>query len=138
MPGSSNHGNCLCGAVAFEISADISDVIVCHCSICRRLTGGSGIAVTIVDKDEFRWKRGEDLIATWRKPNADWQSWFCRRCGSTLPGENDEQRMFVPANLIPDAGQRLKVTHHIWVDSKAAWDRIGGSGKQHPQAFAGA
>ena len=128
-------GECNCGAVAFEIDAELSGVYVCHCSICRRASGSSGIAVVVVDKDAFRWTRGQDLISTWRKPDADWQAWFCRTCGSPLPGVNDEARMFVPAGLIFEGGDALKVIHHIWVDSKAGWDEIGDAGRQHRQAF---
>lgn len=130
-------GQCNCGAVAFDISADLSDVIVCHCSICRQSTGGNGIAVIVIDNDVFHWTRGEEQIATWKKPNADWQTWFCRVCGSPLPGENDESRMFVPAGLIVEGGETLRVTHHIWVDSKAPWDEIGDSGKLHLEAYTG-
>ena len=130
-------GACNCGAVAFEIIGDLSGVFVCHCSICRRATGSNGIAVVVVDNDAFRWIRGEDYIATWKKPDADWQMWRCSTCGSPVPGINDETRMFVPAGLILDGGESLKVIHHIWVDSKAAWDEIGDSGKQHREAFQG-
>jgi hypothetical protein len=130
-------GACNCGAVAFEIIGDLSGVFVCHCSICRRATGSNGIAVVVVDNDAFRWIRGEDHIATWKKPDADWQMWRCSTCGSPVPGINDETRMFVPAGLIRDGGESLKVIHHIWVDSKAAWDEIGDSGKQHREAFQG-
>ncbi len=130
-------GECNCGAVAFEIDADLSGVIVCHCSICRRSTGSNGIPVVVVDNDAFGWKRGKGQIATWEKPDADWQTWFCRTCGSPLPGRNDESRMFVPAGLISDGGEGLRVTHHIWVDSKADWDEIGDSGKKHREAFSG-
>ena len=130
-------GQCNCGAVAFEISADLSGVIVCHCSICRRSTGSNGIAVVVIDNDAFRWTRGEEQIATWKKPDADWQTWFCRNCGSRLPGQNDESRMFVPAGLISDGGDALRVVHHIWVDSRAVWDEIGDSGKQHHEGFSG-
>lgn len=128
-------GKCNCGAVAFEIAADLSGVIVCHCSICRRFTGSNGIAVVVVDNDAFRWVRGEELITAWQKPDADWQCWFCRICGSPLPGANDDSRMFVPAGLLSDGGESLEVIHHIWVDSKAAWDEIGDSGQQHREAF---
>ena len=110
-------GECSCGAVAFEIDADPAGVIVCHCSICRRSTGSNGIAVVVIDNDAFRWTRGEEQIATWKKPGADWQTWFCRVCGSPLPGENDESRMFVPAGSIADGGVDLRVIHPIWVDS---------------------
>ena len=128
-------GQCNCGDVAFEISGELKDVIVCHCSICRRATGSNGIAVIIVDKANFTWNRGEELISTWKKPGADWQTWFCRRCGSSLPGENSATTMFVPAGLV--TGDSLKVAHHIWVDSKAAWDEIADAGKQHSEAFTG-
>lgn len=130
-------GACSCGAVAFEIASELSGVYVCHCSICRRSTGSNGIAVVIVDKKDFRWVRGEDNIATWKKPGADWQTWFCRTCGSPLPGVNDEVRLFVPAGLISEGGESLAVLHHIWVGSKAPWDVIGDAGKQHPEAFGG-
>jgi hypothetical protein len=128
-------GECNCGAVSFEITTDPSDVIVCHCSICRRATGSNGIAVVVVDNKEFEWTGGEELITSWKKPDADWQMWFCRRCGSPVPGINDESRMFVPAGSIRDGGENLKVTHHIWVDSKATWDEIGDSGRRHLEAF---
>jgi hypothetical protein len=130
-------GECNCGAVAFEITADLPGVIVCHCSICRRATGSNGIAVIVVANEGFRWLRGEDRITSWKKPDADWEMWFCRTCGSPVPGMNDEARMFVPAGLIVDGGESLKVIHHIWVDSKAPWDEIGDSGKQHREAFGG-
>lgn len=128
-------GECNCGAVAFELSADLSGVFVCHCSICRRSTGSNGIAVVVVDNDAFRWIRGEEHIASWTKPNSEWQTWFCRTCGSPLPGANDESRMFVPAGLLSDGGDALRVIHHIWVDSKAGWDEIGDSGQRHAEAL---
>jgi len=130
-------GECNCGAVAFEINADVSGVFVCHCSICRRSTGSNGIAVVVIDTDAFRWTRGDEQIATWKKPGADWQTWFCSDCGSPSPGQNDESRMFVPAGLISDGGEALRVIHHIWVDSRAAWDQIGDSGQLHREAFSG-
>ena len=128
-------GECNCGAVAFELSADLSGVFVCHCSICRRSTGSNGIAVVVVDNDAFRWTRGEEHIASWTKPNSEWQTWFCRICGSPLPGANDESRTFVPAGPLSDGGDALRVIHHIWVDSKAGWDEIGDSGQRHAEAL---
>lgn len=130
-------GECNFGAVGFEIDGNVSDVFVCHCSICRRSTGGNGIAVVVVEDDRFRWTRGKEHVANWKKPNSKWQCWFCRNCGSPLPGANDELRTFIPAGLISEGNKTLKVTHHIWVGSKASWDEIGDSGKQHPKAFRG-
>ncbi|MBD3277383.1 MAG: GFA family protein [Candidatus Aegiribacteria sp.] len=128
-------GQCNCGAVAFEIDADISDVFVCHCSICRKATGSNGIAVVVIENELFRWIHGEDRVSTWKKPDGDWQIWFCTTCGSPVPGSNDENRMFVPAGLITSGGEKLRVAHHIYVDSRAVWDVIGDEGVQHAESF---
>lgn len=128
-------GECNCGAIAFEVNTDLTDVYVCHCSICRRATGSSGIAVVVVDNSAFSWTRGLEHIGTWKKPHADWQTWFCTRCGSPVPGHNDAERMFIPAGLLIEGAGALQVKHHIWVGSKAHWDEIADSGMQHPQAF---
>ncbi|MFC1495379.1 GFA family protein [Thermodesulfobacteriota bacterium] len=130
-------GQCNCGSVAFEIDSDISEVFICHCSICRKSTGSNGVAVVVVDNDVFRWMRGNNMITTWKKPDAEWHASFCGVCGSFLPGTNDESRMYVPAGLVTEGGESLKVAHHIWVESKAVWDEIGDSGKQHLQSFEG-
>ena len=132
-------GQCNCGAVAFEfeVSADLAGVVVCHCSICRRATGANGMAVLLADNDAFRWLSGEELVRRWKKPGADWECWFCPTCGSPVPGTNDPARMFIPAGTISEGGKSLEVIHHIFVDSRASWDEICDSGKQHREAFTG-
>ena len=126
-------GACSCGAVAYRVDAEVRDVYVCHCSICRRSTGSNGIAVTVVENSSFRWLRGETDVTMWQKPDADWQSWFCRKCGGKVPGENDDAHMFIPVSTINRGGDKLKVAHHIFVGSKACWDVIGDSGIQHEE-----
>jgi len=128
-------GNCNCGKVAFEITNSITDVYFCHCSICRRNTGSNGIAVVVTDNSNFRWLKGSESIKTWTKPGHDWHTSFCSECGSSLPGKNDDTRMYIPAGLLPNDNHTLKVTHHIWVNSKASWDEIGDKGKQHLAAI---
>lgn len=130
-------GQCNCGSVRFAIRSQPSGVYVCHCSICRRSTGSNGIAVALVSNDDFRWTGGQEYIAMWTKPDSTWETWFCKVCGSRVPGRNDSTRMFVPAGLLADAGSALRVIHHIWVGSKADWDEIGDAGKQHMEGFRG-
>ena len=130
-------GQCNCGAVAFEIDSNIKDVYVCHCSICRRYTGNNGVAVVIAKNDNFRWLKGEEHVNTWIKPVGDWQSVFCKICGSSLPVKNDEHSKAIPAGIITKGDEKLRVAHHIWVGSKANWDEICGIGKQHVETFEG-
>ena len=128
-------GACNCGDVTFEIDAPVSDVIICHCSICRRATGTNGIAVVLVNNDDFRWTQGESLVTNWKKPDADWHIGFCPRCGSPLPASSSETTVFVPAGLLSEETGGLSVTHHIFVDSRASWDEIGDAGRQHPGRY---
>ena len=128
-------GKCNCGTVTFEVHADVTDLYVCHCSICRKWTGNNGVAVLVCPNEAFQWITGQAQVRTWQKPDADWMSAFCEVCGSALPGPNDEDRMFVPAGLLDGPGDTLRVPAHIWVDSKAAWDEIGDSGDQYPRAY---
>lgn len=130
-------GQCSCGAVRFEFDEPASGVYMCHCSLCRRSTGTNGIAVLIVANERFRWVRGDDAIAAWTKPGTQWETFFCRTCGSRVPGRNDPARMFVPAGLLEDSGDDLKVIHHIFVGSKAPWDVIGDDGAQHAERIGG-
>ena len=131
-------GECNCGAIRYEADAEPAGVFICHCSICRRHTGTNGNAVVIVPRGDFRWTQGEDGIASWQKPGHDWQIWFCRECGSQLPGEDSETMMFIPVGSLTHGAEGLEVIHHIWVDSRAGWDVIGDAGKQHPEKFRGA
>lgn len=117
-------GSCNCGAVKFKIKVVPQDVYVCHCSICRKATGGSGISVTVVPNETFEWISGKENIKTWKKPNHDWETSFCLKCGSSLPGKNDDEAMYVPAGLLDTGFEQLKVKQHLFVDSKAVWEEI--------------
>jgi hypothetical protein len=128
-------GECNCGGIAFEADGPVRGIFCCHCSICRTYTGANGIAVALVDREAFRWRRGGDKVGMWQKPGADWQAWFCPTCGSPVPGPNDARTMFIPAGLVREGGDDLRVAAHIWVGSKAAWDEIGDSAEQYPEAY---
>ncbi len=130
--------SCNCGAVGFAFEGRAQGVFLCHCSICRRATGANGIAVVLVPNEHFRWTQGEAQIAQWTKPGSQWETWFCKTCGSRLPGRNDPQRMFIPAGLLPGSGLGLQVRAHIWVGSKAEWDEPGDQAPQYEQAYGGA
>ncbi len=128
-------GQCNCGTVRFEVDAEPAGIYVCHCSICRRSTGSNGIAVIVVPNESFHWTGGEGNVVKWAKPGSSWETWFCRTCGSRVPGQNDASRMFVPAGLLSEPVDGLEVIHHIWVGSKASWDEIGDDGRQHLEAY---
>ncbi len=128
-------GGCHCGAVSFEVEAEIEYLYACHCSLCRRWSGTQGVVVAVVPNAAFGWVTGEDQVHTWSHPDCDWHSAFCPSCGSALPGRNDENTMFIPAGSLSRGAEKARICDHIWVGSKASWDEIGGDGKQHDEAY---
>ena len=108
---------------------------MCHCSICRKASGVQGMAVVIVPKNRFEWLKGKEYITEWTKPGHDWQTRFCKNCGSALPGDNDEKQYYVPAGLIVEGVESLQVSHHIFLDSKAPWFQVCDAGKRHLHGF---
>jgi len=128
-------GECNCGAVSYEVDSDLSEVFVCHCSLCRKSTGSGGIAVALADRAAFRFLSGEDSIVKWTKPNHDWHTFFCKTCGSALPGENDSTQIYIPVGTLSSGHENLQTAHHLYTNSKASWEAIGDSGKQHPEGY---
>ena len=118
-------GSCLCGAVRFAFQRATTDVGMCHCSLCRKVSGVASNAVIVVPASEFEWRGGEELRQVFTKPPG-WQTCFCRTCGSPLPQrKGDAAAYWVPAGLLDD-DPGVQIGGHIWVASKAPWDEIAG------------
>ncbi|MBO6755559.1 MAG: GFA family protein [Roseibium sp.] len=73
-------GGCLCGAVRFAAVPDKTEMGVCHCSMCRRWTGGTFMAVGCGQSVELD---GEDALGVYRSSDYG-ERVFCSKCGSTL------------------------------------------------------
>lgn len=122
-------GNCLCGALEYEIDTLDGEIYQCHCSICRRATGSASNANLIVQAEKFKWLKEPSTLHHYCVTEK-WSSSFCRDCGSKAPCENSEEQIYyVPAGTLNE-DHGLKVTSHVFVGSKAHWDIIGGPAKQ--------
>jgi hypothetical protein len=110
-------GRCMCGAIAFEVTGPLRDVLNCHCHRCRRFTGhhmaatnARGADVAITDPEALlRWYAG---------PGAEYG--FCGRCGSSLfwRGARTPDRLTICAGVLdPPTGLR---TVEAWWTSEAS------------------
>jgi len=127
-------GSCLCGDVRFEITGDPTQIGMCHCSKCRKVSGVASNAQCMVGQDGLRFVAGEDAIARFAFPDG-WGVSRCARCGSPVPMLHPGGRAWwVPAGLLDD-DPGLPVGIHIFVDSKASWDEIAGDARRHREGF---
>ncbi|MBU2511963.1 GFA family protein [bacterium] len=73
-------GSCLCGAVKFLAKTMNPDIIVCHCKMCRKWTGG--LLMSVFCGTDVRFT-GEENIKVF--DSSQWaERGFCNNCGSGL------------------------------------------------------
>lgn len=78
-------GGCFCGYIKYEADGTPFDETLCHCSICRRSTGGAAVAWFSVPKAEFRIVTGHPAVFN-STPEATRS--FCPQCGTQLTFEH--------------------------------------------------
>jgi hypothetical protein len=128
------HGSCLCKAVQFELSGNTTEIGMCHCSKCRKVSGVASNAVLMVGRGELRWTTGEDHITEFALPDG-WGVWRCTSCGSPVPRLHPGgEAYWVPAGLL-DSDPGVGVGVHIFVGSKAPWDEIGDPSQKLEEGF---
>ena len=126
-------GSCLCGDVRFEVDGPFPKLYQCQCSLCRKQGGSTSNTGLIVAADKFRWLSGEAATGRWQR-SSGFRSWFCQRCGSTLPNPlRDTGFIWVPAGALDDDGP-LEIGAQLFLASKAHCDRPRADGAQFAEA----
>ncbi|GAA0820970.1 GFA family protein [Colwellia sp. D2M02] len=117
-------GKCLCGEVAIKIQGDISDIIHCHCSLCRKNSGTAFATNGFINAEDFTILSGEKSLTTFSfKPGKNRH--FCKHCGSPVYSSNDQDpsRYRIRLGLL-DSDISEKPLSHNFVSSKANWEDL--------------
>jgi hypothetical protein len=121
-------GSCLCGGVRFEVTEPFAIVTQCHCTSCKKLSGGVGTVSGGVSTDAVRILEGNDLLRTYQ-PEEGVAKTFCSVCGSNLFGGGwpTSPRTSVRLSAL-DSPFDGKPEQHIFVRSVAAWETLPDDG----------
>ena len=105
--------SCLCGAVKFQATPEKLEMGVCHCSMCRKWSGGTFMAVSCKDVSF------EDAGNLKVYQSSQWgERVFCEKCGSTLMWRmQDKSHSVVSAQAFDDPSV-FEFTGQIFVDEK--------------------
>jgi hypothetical protein len=121
-------GGCLCGGVRFEIDRAVGPFELCHCRRCRKVSGSAFMASIGVQRDEFRFVTGRELIKVYEAPILEsppaYRVGFCGVCGSPVPDPEDTSERFEIAAGLLDDDPQLRPDKHIFVELKADWFQI--------------
>ncbi|PCF95770.1 GFA family protein [Vreelandella nigrificans] len=127
-------GTCLCGSI--QVTApDHEHVSICHCSLCRRWSGGPMFAVHCGDPVQFS---GAEPVAY---RSSEWaERGFCATCGTHLFYHLLPSNEYIlPAGLFQD--QAFQLASEIFIDEKPDYYELNNqtekmTGKQVFEQFA--
>jgi len=113
-------GGCYCGAVRYEADGEPIERALCHCAICRAITGAPAVAWFTVQQGDFRHTAGAPAAFA-STPKATRE--FCATCGTQLTFVHEDY-----------AGKRIDITtasldnpeaappvEHLWTKSRLPW-----------------
>ena len=70
-------GSCHCGAVRFEVSAQIDELTTCDCSLCVK----KNAVMAKVHEDALTVTAGEEALSLYQWNTRRAKHYFCSRCG---------------------------------------------------------
>ncbi|MBW4706568.1 GFA family protein [Roseobacter sp. YSTF-M11] len=115
----SETGGCLCGAVKYTLTATPKEIGACHCSMCRKWSGGVFLGME-VPSDGVSFTGADNLTTYASSPWAERA--FCKTCGSsvyyrvTAPGPHEGTYHFGYGTL--EGAKDVPITGELFIDEK--------------------
>jgi hypothetical protein len=121
-------GSCWCGGVQFEVREPFLSMSFCHCTSCKRISGGVGTANGRARTEWIQVTQGRELLTTYQ-PDEGSKKTFCSICGSNLFGGGwpDSEEASVRLSAI-DEGFEGRPSSHNYVRSVAPWETLPDDG----------
>lgn len=116
-------GGCLCGAIRYECTSEMKDMVACHCTDCQKASGAGVSHNAVVTSDSVRIVTGEPRVFEKRVDSGrTLRRSFCGDCGSPLftQRENTPQVMSIRVGTLDDSSD-LRIAMHIWTRSQRPW-----------------
>jgi hypothetical protein len=125
---SAMRGSCWCDGVRFEVAEPFISLGFCHCTSCKRISGGLGTANGRARTASIEVTQGREFLTTYQ-PEEGTAKTFCSVCGSNLFGGGwpESQHTSVRLSSI-DEGLNQKPEAHTYVRSVARWETLPDDG----------
>lgn len=128
-------GGCNCGAVRYEVTAEIPIASYCHCKRCQRRSGAAASPSAHPAESTFQVVAGEEVLRSW-KPDDGGEKFFCGQCGSSVFSNNPSHAAPIAIRMgtfDSDPGVRPSVRQ--FVAYAAPWEALPDDGlPRHPES----
>ncbi len=117
------YGGCACGAVRYEVRAEIEFSFNCHCRKCQRATGGGHASAFAVPKIEFKYSGTIKEFASPSDNGAITYAGFCPQCGSPMTSRTERfsNRIYIHAATM-DEPSNFAPAFVVFSDAAQPWD----------------
>ncbi|MFS1460872.1 aldehyde-activating protein [Vibrio lentus] len=117
-------GSCLCGSILFELDGGVTDIIHCHCSLCRKASGSAYATNGFINAEEIKLTDKNNTL-TFYESSEGKRKYFCKTCGSPIYSSNSKSPKRFRLRLgILDTEISERPISHNFVTSKANWDDL--------------
>lgn len=114
-----HHGGCHCGALRYEFTGPLRDIAHCHCSICRRVSGGLVTTWITLPFSAFTWVKG---VPARYDSSPSCARFFCSHCGAHLALVTHLSPESIDVTIATlDHPEQAPADRHIWIDSRLPW-----------------
>ncbi len=126
-----HEGGCLCGDVRYRITGTIPPAVHCHCSMCRRGSGGTLVTWVEVPLNRFKFIHGEPR--TYQSSGHAHRS-FCPTCGAQLTFYSRNAPDSIDVTVVSmDHPANYPPNRHIWTGDRLTWLHVDEQLPQHPE-----
>lgn len=117
-------GQCLCSTVKVMITGGITDIIHCHCSLCRKNSGTAFATNGYIKASDLKFVSGKSNLSTYSFKEGRYRH-FCTTCGSPVysSSDDDKSRFRIRLGLL-DSDINERPISHNFVSSKANWEEL--------------
>ena len=118
-------GGCHCGAIAYEAEVDPASVVICHCTDCQMMGGGTYRTNIPAAAGGFRLMRGtpKTYVKTAESGNKRVQA-FCADCGTGLWATSPGTPEWYGLRVGPIAQRAaFRPAKQIWCRSVLPWTK---------------
>lgn len=119
-------GQCQCGAIGYQASAEPFVAYTCHCLECQRLSASAFMMCAQFPAEAVAVTQGEPATRSRGTDTGNrLKIWFCRDCGSALFVQNSARpriRTIFTGTLHEAAA--MPVSAHIWLDRALPWFQV--------------
>lgn len=112
-------GGCHCGTLRYQFSGPLRNIAHCHCSICRRVSGGLVTTWITLPRSAFQWLAGTPAQYG---SSQGCTRYFCPNCGAQLALITLLSPDSIDVTIATlDHPERAPADRHIWTDSRLPW-----------------